>query len=1231
VEGLDSFLCENTLDPVLPAYGDKHEQANDLRVLLTGGDFSFSRSYTSDLAYSDALLIGAGWRSDHFAFIQQDGDDLEIINSGFETAFFEDQSGTGAGPWQGLDPWDESITAATLTIDSTTYAVWTIDRPGVRSRSYYRPHAGGGGVTATPATLEGLPIYEEDLYGNHRLYLYTVYGTALGDPAKEHARLTSIECYRNASTPVREATIEFTWQDNDALANKGTLTRISVMRPTGGADLETQRVEYTYKASGDGRSNALGAEGDLIQVWRYVRLDNSTGSLATWRPTVTQYRYHGGETNESSVDLDGDGFIESGSAHQLKAVINPEQIEYFAQQLVDNDGSFSTFSGAVLELLDRDDNEAWYSGASEITTDVFAKLVAEYEGTGEKRVLSQWLLSSCGCSGGSTQGTLYQYSHFSYASGDFTNTMKIVDSYDNGMGSMVPHRTRYYDVVDGDAGAAFRPVTESVAVIDGSKEWVAVYLHDDKRRLTRRNDPSAVSAYTPGTSSTPPSYTLSTNSGLVTAFAYEGDTEHETELRVREGQSATIGDFYLVREIERSATRPWLPTEMSWNSNETLSTPSADDLRVIEFDYGFYSGTDAPAWVKNTREDALVAENGPGGNLEDYWLHDEAGRKVWVRYADGVLVENEFDDTTGVITKTTHNATNAIGGTWVGLSTSGWGLSGDKRVVETEVDELGRVLTVTSDATATGFERTTRTVREMRSLPERPGIDYYAVITFPDVVETGVDEKYAGPATVMWSNADGHPLRRSGYIPDADGNGDYDLATPSNSLGSELTRSVTDHAVSGLVEKRRTYHDISNGWFVADADKHAETSYEYDELGRVHTVTDPDGTITRYTYDVLDRRIKTEVGTVATGGGADMVTVSEAFYDSGGAATQGVGDGRVTLSRVHVDGSTTRDTEHVYDYRGRRLKTLNPTTPHILTEYDNLGRATRRAVVTSSSPTTIDAEAANRVSLTETFYSQRGTPYKTRTAIDPTQTGGSLAWQEGHTWVDEVGRTVASWSGGAATKTEHDALGRVTKTYTTDRRGDAAPGAAGNYADAASVAGDVVLTETEHSYITDTGLVDMTTTRQRAHDAVVGDTGALSGLISEKKITTYSASYYDAAGRPVHSVAYGTNQAGFKHGGTAPTVTQSSPPTRSASGLLMSSTEYDDYGRPHLRTGPDGTETKTFYDDMGRTIGVVENYVDASINGWDGTREHWDVIGVGGGGGDVDRMTTFVYSDGGKR
>lgn len=1222
--------------PVQLPYGHKYEHAVDVTVPVTGADYSFTRGYTSDPDFGSADLVGENWIGSSFVFLDIGGGatpDLTLVDTSMQELVYRHE--ISSGNWEQRGATDQYIEEGEVTIGSDKWAVWRLVQPGGWEINFYRAHGATDGFTETPAAFVGLILLEKDPWGNEREYEYTIYSSGSG-----FARLNTITITASGES-TEDAIIDFEWIEDDSDPNGGRLDLIKVLRDDGGNDVETQRVEYRYKDDSDGLPAALGTEGDLIEVRLWTKLDNSNATPDdTWRLQATQYRYHNTNENETT-DTDGDAYIEEGSSHQLKMIFLPEQVEYFAQQHAEQVAgpSVDTLEEGADKLLTLGDSANWHANlSSTYVVDLAAKVIPQYEITGSKRVELQYIMANCGC-GGATQGLRLAYTYYTYThevgsppvTEEFADTIIVEESFDNGSG-WTAHRTHYYDLIR--MGDDLVPYLENRAIVSGSNQWVMHIERDETwRAATRIVSYSAKDTYTPGTSTTEASFSAKASDGYVVAIDYDTDHPYPVETRTRKGYHSTFTNYDKFSKFTYDSTRPWLLTKVElWQDS---SSSNADDIETTEYEYEFHtSGGDDIAWIKTSVEAESEGENGPSGSSNTYDTHiliDTKGRLAWKSYADMTLQKRGYQSGTGLETERTENADDAgLPGSW-GLNSPGdyglWGGSGDDLKTVTTRDLLGRPTKIERFASSA---RTTDTfiVREMKDLAERDGIQYFAQAKFPHVIAGGASGSYAGMATVNWIGAGGRVLRSSGYEPDAPGGGVYDTDPIADALGDELTKTVIDHSVSGLVEARHSWYDVSE--LLAKA----TTEYTYDELGRVATLKSPEGTFERYTYDVLDRRIKTEIGTDDDPSTGNMKTVTEWFHDSGGTATPGVGNGNVTLIRQHVDDSTTRDTKITYDHRDRPVKTENPLAPHTYTVFDNLNRPIETAVF-KSVPTDIETPLADRGRHTVTHYSQRGKVYLVQNPIDPTEDSGGMGFSgnlETNAWFDEVGRSIATWSPNApGRKTVYDDLGRVETVYVTDRSGDDDPGAAGNYADADDVTGDLVIEQRDFRYIADTTLTDLVTRRVRAHDASSSDTGALNALASAKKITTYSASYFDDANRPIRSVRYGTNTTGFVHGGSAPTVNQASPPDHNTAGAqLVSATAYNERGMVESTTDPEGAVTKTFFDDMNRRVAVIENYDDAVVT-WDpptgGGDGRWEITGLDIAEPDTDRGVTFTYDD----
>ena len=169
------------------------------------------------------------------------------------------------------------------------------------------------------------------------------------------------------------------------------------------------------------------------------------------------------------------------------------------------------------------------------------------------------------------------------------------------------------------------------------------------------------------------------------------------------------------------------------------------------------------------------------------------------------------------------------------------------------------------------------------------------------------------------------------------------------------------------------------------------------------------------------------------------------------------------------------------------------------------------------------------------------------------------------TWFDAAGRTLKQQgaSSDAFSKMVYDGLGRVTKQYTAFDTDETA------YADADDVTGDTVLEQSVVTYDA-SGNVIQTTAYARKHTE--NGTGELT---SSSARVTYAASWFDGANRATASANYGTN------GGSA-FSRPSTAPARSDT-VLVTSTEYNTVGQAYKTTDPAGKESRSEFDDAGRT------------------------------------------------
>jgi len=1220
--------------PVDLATGAKIERSLDMSVQLPGTVFQVYRGYCSDPVLDEGNgLMGARWSLSIFTRLQVGSTNIELVGSTLKDNLVF--APTSSGHWSASGPTTQELTSTTATISGDTVNVYRLTEPGHWYMDFFRD----AGIK------QGLLAQEVDVYGNKQTYAYTAYVDSTNNSI-DTPRLTAIYLNgQSASDCVAEVLLDWilpALEGDPAVPSTslGKLASIASYR------FDAQRhpillkgVTYLYKADGDDLNGDLETADDLIQVTSSERVDSSP--FLPFYTTVTQYRYHTTSLTHSSgnerIDL-------VGGNHQLKHVIQPEQIEYVAQLLnVGNTPASDTaVTGTAATLLTLADTGTVLTGTSYI--DLPAKIV----GYSSNKVSVQYLQTACGCSG-ATQGTRESYSYFSSSTLPST---KVTEAVWEGS-AFSDYRINYYDMkVFSGVPYLFTYAVQDAN--DSSKLWAWHYVYDStSQNLIKMMQPSARDSYTPASTSAA-SYSEKTDTGLVHGWAYTSDNRL-TESRLAKGNVSTdpsISGFTILSKTTYqtgSGARPWLPAQLDVYRTDSGST-SADDLETTTFSYGFHSG-DAIAWIKTSVEKETVAENGPGsGTYDSFELFDTKGQNTWDCSKDLTLTRRVFDASTGAIASITRNASSSeLGSSYAGQSTSGWGpaATSDGSLTTTYTNDLlGRTTSRTSPGAVVSY---TRRVMKEDLDNDRKGVLMYSEVSLP--FQLPGTTTFDGPVSVTWYNAAGRSVRTSGYL--VDGSADYAPLSDIYTLPTEIAKSTTHHHLSGLVQHRRAWQDVTEVRPIPCS----TISYTYDAMGRVKTITSPTGTISENTtFDVLGRVLKVRVGTNASGSSSDdMAVVAKYFFDSGGAESQGVGDGRLTCQSDYTgeyDSSDTdgthRLTKRTFDFRGRLIKVQRPTAPHEYLECDNLDRVVKRGLY-SSVPSGIGGTTdSTRGLYSESRYSQRGLLYKQRVAINATDISGSTpstnGFLESNSWFDAEGRTIAEWAPNApATKCTFDAHDRTKVVYVTDRKDDNAPGSSGNYAHAAAHDDDSVLEQTEYTYGGSSSAwpdrLTLVKTQRRNHDADTYTSKRYGTLDADNSVATYVAYYYDIALRRTHTVDFGTNSSTgstndlFKNG-SAPTWPPSplSPPSFTGD-AIVSAVEYNARGLVARSIDPKQHATEYRYDDLSRRYAVIENAQGTtgslSIT-WPSTSgTQWAVLGLDSDHLDQNRVTSFVFDEAG--
>tara|TARA_R110000782_G_scaffold20675_3_gene55782 strand:+ start:9332 stop:17044 length:7713 start_codon:yes stop_codon:yes gene_type:complete len=796
-------------------------------------------------------------------------------------------------------------------------------------------------------------------------------------------------------------------------------------------------------------------------------------------------------------------------------------------------------------------------------------------------------------------------------------------------------------------------------------------LFNNFRRVTRVVTPSAsewdeylpARPVSPGSSTAiaPVLATVREESGLVYGQAFTGGWKSHTTFSEGDNTSGVTPVT-----LQYSSTRPDLVTQIQRSPGQGPTDDTPVETTTISYGFHVNDGLSSiVAWEKRSVASESTTQNGPDTptTFSSFRMFDTLGQLRWEQDEHGTLTYREYDETTGSLVLIVRDADPS--GAYVDadadlpadfptLSSAGFTAPSGPFEELTDLyvpDLLGRTVQHTDPSGVSRYirfeVRPTNMVDEDGTLVSR-GVPYLAHISLPHKFGSEFD----GPAVISWINAGGKPVRTSMYVPDS--SGAYPPTSGAFAPPTEVARSDEERVVSGATIRSREWHTIATATTASGNrpfinNESYVTSYEYDAIGRMTLVVDPEFGASEYVYDVLDRVTQISTGMASWDSYGVLSTASLqtalSVYDSPQSTVPGVGNGNLTYSELY-DGVGTRVTKHWYDFRDRRVGTQNPLAPHTSLGYDDLNRVVEQASFTEAtdflSGGTVPAPSSNsdRSTYSQTLYNNRGMVYRTRLLIDPalppptSPDPDTRAYLESNRWYDAYGLTVASWDpNGSSTKTVYDALHRPTVVYTTDRNGDAIPGEVGNYADATSLEDDRIVEQTEYAYIAanpttpvrGTGQAEQVTHRMRLHDATT-----VLPLTTATSVSTYTVYEFDDASRAVRTHAYGTNDPSNDL-----FVANTSPPMRPSAGQgvtpgsLMSEIFFDLWGRVVLSVSPGGKRTLTVLDPLSRQIAVVEaqaNVTAAHIEPASGTWDvDWSAAYSGGGPDDADRVTTFFY------
>ena len=995
----------------------------------------------------------------------------------------------------------------------------------------------------------------------------------------------------------------------------GMLTQVKAEVNSGGWT-EVGKVDYSYYVDAD----AHGEDDDLKLVTVTVPLSSSGDEQVS----NTYYRFY-----EGSYDATNN----PGYHHQIEYIVSDEG--YRKSDWLD-----STFDNDPLT-------------ASEGDLKPYASAFFKYD-TNHK-VVNAYSGGACGCSGAANGEHTFEYE----TNGSYTDNAGYDTAWKNKITVKKPDRT--YKTASGaieswvvqycdEAGQTLHVVKTDGDPDDTSPApefWATKVTRNSDGQVTDIHSPANVTAYTHSTAS----FTTSTSAGLVRTFTRLTSGDMKGFVEDSKHKTGTSGSAYLDRTVEYDSatktvsdfiiTRPVV--DASWvYSEETTTEASAGSgpsgAYETTFTYTFYTGDAAlmPKQITRTNPTVTTANNGSNSATTRKTYLRKDGSTAFTESESSSFTYTQFTD--GQLTKRIDD-----------VKTNGTFPSGDDPNTDFAVAETGdgvdRITTFAYDAQGRSDIVTQPDGRVLKTYYSELADGRLATLRYSDYEDLATD-KFYGPVSYSVTNHAGKTSCAGTIALRSDENsGEYTTRaitthlvetradpitaialTPTDSsrignLSLGVSANVYDETGT-VVEESRAYFNIPDSGEGTEGTHYDATYFGYDDQGRRVRTKTPDGTIIRTDSDAMNRTVSQWIGDNdkdhddgESTGTDNMVKTQANVYDSG----NDKGNSYLTKQTSYVQDSDTnkRETTFSHDVLGRTLLATNPTAPHVFNKYDNMGRliasgrfsSTSSIVVGTDDPTT---ETSNRVSLAQTFYDQKGQVWKTqRHEIDDAD-GSDDDTLQTLKWYSKTGNVIKT-DGGQLTKTLRDRLGRTTHQFVLANDNDTV------YADADDVTGDIVLQESQTTYeSTNSNDVLMTAVIARFQDDKGGgETAGALDTNADGDDLLYTASnvegriqitamWYDRLDRVTDTVRYGD------YGGSNFDRDGLSVPARSDTALLTEPA-YNTDGSLKSMTDPRNLETRFEYDDLGRRVAVINNYVNGTPSG---------------DNGDDDVYTRYVYTDG---
>jgi RHS repeat-associated protein len=1167
-----SLLAKAAGDPVSQANGSLILNRTDIQSNGFGSAMGVSRSWTNSPGFQMSSGVGNGWDMNQNPQILQplgSSGPLQIVTSASKAKWFSNSSGTYKEYFDGHDQLSYNSTSDIYTLtdqtgNQTTFYGFSNSSYGIAGAFASYTPASGSTISVVSHNSSTGAITEEDRSE-----------TAGGVTTTESLVYT----YFPSGNP-----------------NVGELQSVKLNRSTGSSVATVRQVVYGYYGDGTGDTSS-GNTNDL----RTATVEDASGNVLS----EDYYRYY---------------IAGSGSGDELKYEFTATDFARMQAGLPSTETPFTA-----------PDSDAAHYATLSLTYNscvTVAPGVPSASGTAYSQTLYQ-VATEYVAGAGRTDGTgigqgeyTFSYSANSTFATNINNGSLVLTP--EGSGTSAQFNQLAYTTVETtpsglvntyDMNYAGETTIEQSTPSDGSGTRYAYSQYNSQGRVTEKTDSIAIGAVdmAGGVVTTFESsvgefdyltyYSGTSGAGESTAGSADGYLQSETASQGSAGTTVSVEAFDYKSHTANGVAIYYLADDTVYqNANGT-----GDE--TTSYQYNYSSSSFSPTKLVTTLPTITTAQNGPNSATADTKFYTADGQVQWELNPNGNISFDAYNVSTGALALDIQDLTAADSSYSSTYGTSPWTIpASDGFVLATQyaVDDQGRTtdeISPNGNITYTTYDDINHETRVYPGWHYDSSISKYTTTGPVQVMRDDWAHGYVDSYSYAYSPATGITVPHGN-----DSTGTLTAFTRDiTNTSAQVTEEDRYFNLSGVSYSTSTAHPgtLNTNYYA--------TFFAYDAGGNQDRVLAPTGTIKRTVFDQYDEPISTWIGAVI-GGAADdsawptagnMVEVSAATYDKNGNQTE--------MVQYPGGGASGRATMMYYDFRDRLIAemdgaiessmppaggTADTGSNDTFVSYytlDNLGQATESDTYNAEGHTpTSGSTPVTGMALTAAStksYDNLGRVFSSAViSVDPA-THAEGTTDTTYNYYDADGNLIATISPtGSATKYVFNGAGWNTFTYATDggqlnNASNSSIGSSTAYAAAGSVAGDIVLSQSQPIYDNDGNVIE-TISKDRFGTDSTGNTltGALGTPTSgvEARVS-YSASYYDAADRDMADVNVGTN------GGSAWTPPAYSVLARSGTELLTTYV-YDPAGNIAFVTDPMGISNATGYDALGRTIITVANW-----------------------------------------